>query len=75
MQRDNNIVNSVEIVNVPPAKDDEVFDEVNVPTGASELDKKDIQHLFQGRNLAFVSTLSEDGSPHITPMWADMKEI
>ena len=56
MQRDNNIVNSVEIVNVPPAKDDEVFDEVNVPTGASELDKKDIQHLFQGRNLAFVST-------------------
>src|SRR5688572_33488955 len=73
MQRDNNIVNSVEIVNVPPAKDDEVFDEVDVPSGASELDKKDIQHLFQGRNLAFVSTLSEDGSPHITPMWADME--
>jgi PPOX class probable F420-dependent enzyme len=73
MQRDNNIVNSVEIVNVPPAKDDEVFDEVNVPSGASKLDKKDIQHLFQGRNLAFVSTLSEDGSPHITPMWADME--
>ena len=74
MQRDNNIINSVEIVNVPPSKDDEVLKEVDVPSGASELDKKDMQRLFQGRNLAFVCTLSEDGSPHITPMWADMEE-
>jgi PPOX class probable F420-dependent enzyme len=73
MQRDNNIINSVEIVNVPPAKDAEVFDEVDVPSGATELDKKDLQRLFQGRNLAFISTLSKDGSPHITPMWADME--
>jgi PPOX class probable F420-dependent enzyme len=73
MQRDNNIINSVEIVNVPPTKDDEGFDKVDVPAGSTELDKKDIQRLFQDRNLAFVSTLSEDGSPHITPMWADME--
>jgi PPOX class probable F420-dependent enzyme len=73
MQRDNNIINSVEIVNVPPAKDVEVFDKVDVSSGATELDKKDIQRLFQGRNLAFVSTLSGDGSPHVTPMWADME--
>jgi PPOX class probable F420-dependent enzyme len=73
MQRDNNIIHSVEIVNVPPTKDDEVFDKVDVSSGASELDKKDIQRLFQGRNLAFVSTLSKDGSPHITPVWADME--
>ena len=73
MQRDNNIINSVEIVNVPPAKDDEVFNEVDVPTGATELDKKDLQRLFQGRNLAFVSTLSKDGSPNVTPVWADME--
>src|ERR671914_301964 len=60
MQRDDNRVPSVEIVNVPPAK---------------ELDKKDLQRLFEGRNLAFVSTLSrKDGSPHITPVWADMEE-
>ena len=72
MHRDNNIINSVEIVNVPPAKDVGVFD-MDVPSGASELDKKDIQRLFQDRNLAFVSTMSEDGSPHITPMWADME--
>ena len=73
MQRDNNITNSVEIVNVPPAEDNEVFDEVDVPSGATELDKKDLQRLLQGRNLAFISTLSRDGSPHITPMWADME--
>jgi PPOX class probable F420-dependent enzyme len=73
MQRDNNITNSVEIVNVPPAEDNEVFDQVDVPSGATELDKKDLQRLLQGRNLAFISTLSRDGSPHITPMWADME--
>ena len=73
MQRDNKIINSVEIVNVPPAEVKEVFDKVDVPSGASELDKKDLQRLFQGRNLAFISTLSKDGSPHITPMWADIE--
>jgi PPOX class probable F420-dependent enzyme len=73
MQRDNDIINSVEIVNVPPAEDNEVLDEADVPTGATELDKKDLQRLLQGRNLAFISTLSKDGSPHITPMWADME--
>src|ERR671911_1667411 len=73
MQRDDNIIHSVEIVNVPPAKDVEVFDKVDVSSGETELDKKDIQRLFQGRNLAFVSTLSKDGSPHITPVWADME--
>jgi PPOX class probable F420-dependent enzyme len=73
MQRDNNITNSVEIVNVPPAEGNEVFDKVDSPSGATELDKKDLQRLFQGRNLAFISTLSKDGSPHITPMWADME--
>ncbi len=72
MQRDDNRVHSVEIVNVPPTKDDDgVFDKVDVSSGATELDKKDIHRLFQGRNLAFISTLSKDGSPHITPVWAD----
>lgn len=47
MQRDNNIINSVEIVNVPPAEDNEVFDKVDVPSGATELDKKDLQRLFK----------------------------
>ena len=76
MERDNNIINSVEIVNVPPAKDEndnDVLNKVDVLSGATELDKKDMLRLFQGRNLAFISTLSKDGSPHITPMWADME--
>jgi len=73
MQRDNNIVNSVEIVNVPPTEDNGAFNQMDIPSGASELDKKDLQRLFQGRNLAFICTLSKDGSPHITPMWADME--
>jgi PPOX class probable F420-dependent enzyme len=34
----------------------------------------DISKLFKGRNLAFVSTLSDDGSPHVTPVWSDMDE-
>jgi PPOX class probable F420-dependent enzyme len=78
MQRDDNrVVSSVEIVNVPPAKDEEeeVFDKADVSPAATELDKKDLQRLFEGRNLAFVSTLSrKDGSPHITPVWADMED-
>jgi PPOX class probable F420-dependent enzyme len=74
MQRDDKrIIHSVEISNVPPAKD-ELLDKVDVSSGATELDKKDLQRLFQGRNLAFLSTLSKDGSPHITPVWADIED-
>jgi PPOX class probable F420-dependent enzyme len=74
MQRDDNRVHSVEIVNDPPAKNGEVFDKTDVSSGATELDEKDMHRLFQGRNLAFISTLSKDGSPHITPVWADMED-
>ncbi|HYZ60249.1 MAG TPA: PPOX class F420-dependent oxidoreductase, partial [Nitrososphaeraceae archaeon] len=70
---DKRIIHSVEIVNVPPAKDG-MLDKVDVSSGATELDKKDLQRLFHGRNLAFISTLSKDGSPHITPVWADMED-
>ena len=41
--------------------------------GASTLSKEDVSKLFEGRNLAFISTLSKDGSPHITPVWADIE--
>jgi Pyridoxamine 5'-phosphate oxidase len=39
--------------------------------GASALSREEVSKLFEGRNLAFISTLSKDGSPHITPVWAD----
>ena len=30
-----------------------------------------VQELLQGKNFAFVSTVSADGSPHVTPTWVD----
>jgi PPOX class probable F420-dependent enzyme len=74
VRRDHDVVDSVEIVNVPPANDAESLGKIDISSGATELDKKDMQRLFQGRNLAFISTLSKDGHPHITPVWADMEE-
>ncbi len=43
-------------------------------TESNILSIDDISKLFKGRNLAFVSTLSDDGSPHITPVWSDIDE-
>lgn len=77
MQRNDNnnnrrkIPNSVEIVDVPPFSDyktpkaEDVF-------GTTKLSKEELHRLFQGRNLAFVATLSKDGSPHVTPVWIEM---
>jgi nitroimidazol reductase NimA-like FMN-containing flavoprotein (pyridoxamine 5'-phosphate oxidase superfamily) len=45
-----------------------------VNNGVTPISKEDISKLFAGRNLVYVSTLSADGSPHITPVWADMEE-
>ncbi|MEM3064610.1 MAG: PPOX class F420-dependent oxidoreductase [Candidatus Nitrosotenuis sp.] len=28
-------------------------------------------NLFKGKNIAFVASLMNDGSPHITPVWID----
>ena len=45
-----------------------------VNNGVTPISKEDISKLFAGRNLVYVSTLSADGSPPITPVWADMEE-
>ena len=85
MQKDNNkLIDHVEIVNTPPPSsslssstssantiEDKKIEESIKIDGTSTLDKKDIERLFKARNLAFVSTLSKDGSPHLTPVWAD----
>lgn len=42
--------------------------------GVTVISKEDISKLFSGRNLVFVATLSNDNSPHFTPVWADMDE-
>ena len=75
MQRDDNmkkIPTSVEIVDVPPPAYNETEQEVSVSAGTTKLDKEELHRLFRDRNLAFVTTLSKNGSPHVTPVWTEM---
>jgi PPOX class probable F420-dependent enzyme len=79
MQRDDNnnkrkIPTSVEIVDIPPPTENETSFKADddVSAGTTKLSKEDLHHLFQFRNLAFVATLSKNGSPHVTPVWAEM---
>ena len=79
MQRDKNekmkIPTSVEIVDVPPATDEDTSLKVDsISAGATELSKEELRNLFQNRNLAFLATLSKDGSPHVTPVWTEMAD-
>jgi PPOX class probable F420-dependent enzyme len=70
------IATSVEVIDVSPhPTDDETpFKADDVSAGTTKLSKQELQLLFQGRNLAFLATLSKDGSPHVTPVWAEMVE-
>lgn len=63
------IPTSVEIVDIPP---DKVGETELVSAGVTQLNKDELYRLFQYRNLAYLSTLSKDGSPHVTPVWAEM---
>lgn len=82
MQVDNNkrkIPTSAEIVDVPPSRSPSTSSEISfkpeddtVSSGTTKLSKEEMQLLFQGRNLAFLATLSKDGFPHVTPVWAEM---
>jgi PPOX class probable F420-dependent enzyme len=78
MQKDKDkdkIITSVEIVDSPPKNNESnaILNKELEEAGATELTKEQINQLFNGRNLAFVSTLSKDGSPHITPVWTDIE--
>jgi PPOX class probable F420-dependent enzyme len=73
------ITTSVEIADSPPLprlavgyNEKTALESDDIHAGTTELNKEDLHHLFQFRNLAFVATLSKDGSPHITPVWAEM---
>ncbi len=64
---------SVEIVDVAPSNaDNDTVSRTELFAGVTELSKDELFRLFQLRNLAYVGTLSKDGSPHITPVWAEM---
>jgi PPOX class probable F420-dependent enzyme len=71
------ISSSVEITDTPPQSSVQSYEsssrESSIPqTGTTRLSKEELCHLFRGRNLAFVCTLDRDGSPHTTPVWAEM---
>jgi len=72
--KDRNIATSVEIVDVPPVADNETILKTNIFAGATNLSEEELHHLFQFRNLVFIATLSKDGSPHVTPVWAEMAD-
>src|SRR5262245_29789324 len=74
MQVDNNkrkIPTSTEIVDTPPPSSKISF-KPELSSGTTKLSKEEFWILFQGRNLAFLATLSKDGSPHVIPVWAEM---
>jgi PPOX class probable F420-dependent enzyme len=65
---------SVDIIGVNNEEDDNLELQQKAEFGVTPISKEDISKLFSGRNLAFISTLSKDNSPHVTPVWADMDE-
>jgi len=72
-RKDRKMATSVEIVDVPPVTNNEtILKTDDLLAGATNLSKEEVHHLFQFRNLAFIGTLSKDGSPHVTPVWAEM---
>jgi hypothetical protein len=64
----------VEIVDVPPSvvENEMTLKSDNIQDGTTKLTEEDRHQLFQFRNLAFLATLSKNGSPHVTPVWAEM---
>ena len=64
---------SAEIVDIaPPNIDSDSISKSELLEGVTELNKEELSRLFQFRNLTYVGTLSSDGAPHITPVWAEM---
>ena len=35
---------------------------------------QEVRRLFDSKNIAYVATLMEDGSPQVTPTWVDVDE-
>ena len=67
------IITSVEVVDTPPieSESDVATTAANeLAAGVTQLTKEEVYQFFNGRNLAFLSTSSKDGSPHVTPVWA-----
>ena len=59
-KKDGKMATSVEIVDVPPRET--ILKTNNISAGATNLSEEELHHLFQSRNLVFLSTLSKNGS-------------
>ena len=71
------VMDHVEIVDAIPNTDSVNLDTEDKDSSMVEsntISIEDISKLFKGRNLSYVSTLSTDGSPHVTPVWLDIDE-
>ena len=73
-KKDTKMATPVEIVDAPPrvAENETILKTNNISAGSTNLSEEELHHLFQFRNLVFIATLSKDGSPHVTPVWAEM---
>jgi hypothetical protein len=71
---DRRLATSTDIVDiVPPGVDNDTISKVDdISAGTTKLSDEDLHNLFQHRNLAYLATLSKDGSPHVTPVWAEL---
>lgn len=38
----------------------------------NEINDSAVRKLFEGKNFAYVASLTRDGSPHVTPTWVDI---
>ena len=71
------VMDHVEIIDTIPNTDSgnlDTEDKVSSMADSNTISIEDISKLFKGRNLSYVSTLSSDGSPHVTPVWSDIDE-
>ena len=72
-----NLIDHVEIVDAIPEVNDLSVDnenEAQVTVDSNIISMDDLSKLFKGRNLSFVFTLSDDGSPHVAPVWSDIDD-
>ena len=72
-----NPIDHVEITDAIPEVNDLSVDNENEKQDTMDsniISMDDLSKLFKGRNLSFVSTLSNDGSPHVTPVWSDIDD-
>jgi PPOX class probable F420-dependent enzyme len=40
---------------------------------SAKINNQEIKRLFDSKNLAYLATLMDDGSPQVTPIWVDIE--